>query len=244
MDFGYIHSIESYGTVDGPGTRMVIFFQGCGMRCAYCHNPDTWKFNQGMKKTVHELIDEYFRLVNFYDGVTISGGEALLQLPFLVRLCQEFKSKGVDVCVDTSGYCYDPQEPLYQQLFDVVDLFLVDIKIIDEAKHVNLCGKSGKQNKEFINDLDKHNIPVWIRYVLVPGYTDDEEDLYTLGKFLSNFSNVKKIEILPFHQLGSKKYEQMGINYRLKNTKSPTKEDVLLAKKAIFNGFFRKNQKK
>lgn len=228
-NYGYIHSIESCGTVDGPGMRMVIFFQGCGMRCLYCHNPDTWQLQAGTAYLVNDLVNKYLEVANFLDGVTISGGEPFLQLPFLLELVKAFKQHEISVCIDTSAYIFD-NSPLYEELLNYVDLFLVDLKHIDNEKHIKLTKHSNKKPLAFINFLEKHQHPYWLRYVLVKDLTDEEEDLIKMGEFINSLRYIKRIEILPFHQMGAIKYEQLGIEYPLKGHKNTEKNDIFRAK--------------
>ena len=231
---GYIHSFESFGTLDGPGIRFVIFMQGCPLRCAYCHNPDTWDMTKGKKYSVEEIVDEVVKYKNYFEnngGVTISGGEPLFQIDFLIELCKSLKQQKIHVALDTSGYATERID----ELIKYVDLFLLDIKHIDEKKHIELTTKSNKKILAFAKFLSDNNKNMWIRYVLVPGMTNDTEDLVNLKEFIMGLNNVLKIEILPYHTLGKDKYKKMNIDYQLEDVLPPSKEEIKKAK-VILNG--------
>lgn len=236
---GRIHSFESFGTVDGPGIRCVIFMQGCPLRCKYCHNPDTWDFNGGEEKSVDEIYTEILKYRNYIGsgGVTVSGGEPLGQIDFVIELFTKLKANGIHTCVDTSGIFFDPENEevleKYEALMKVSDLFLLDIKHIEEEKHIELTGLSSKRMKAFAKYLDAHNKPVWIRHVLVDGYTNNEEDLKATKAFIDTLHSVEKIEVLPYHTMGLPKYENLNIEYPLKGVKPPVKKDVLRAKEIL-----------
>lgn len=237
---GIIHSVFSGGTVDGPGIRFVIFMQGCPLRCKYCHNPDTWATAGGEERSVESLTSEIIRYKNYFGiqgGVTVSGGEPLLQIDFVIELLKAVKSYGINTAVDTSGALFnaDNQEILnkYEELSNYVDLFLLDIKHIDDSSHKNLTGVSNKNTLAFAKWLDKKGKKVWIRHVLVPNYTDDDESLNKLNEFIKTLSNVEKIEVLPYHTMGEVKYQKLGIDYALKGVKAPDKERVNNAKRIL-----------
>lgn len=239
---GYIHSIESFGSVDGPGVRLVVFFQGCPMRCRYCHNPDTWQPNTGMEMTVEQIMDRYRRNKEFYTsgGITVTGGEPLLQIDFLTELFIRAKNENIHTCIDTSGITYRPDNAVYieklDKLMQYTDLILLDLKHIDEEKHIRLTKQSNKNILEFVKYLDRKNIPVWVRHVVVPTVTDDPVYWDKLGRFMATVTNIKKLEILPYHTLGMKKYEELGIEYPLKGVPQRDKELALKARNAIING--------
>ena len=239
---GYIHSIESFGSVDGPGVRFVVFFQGCPMRCRYCHNPDTWQPNTGMEMSVEQIMDRYRRNKEFYTsgGITVTGGEPLLQIDFLTELFIRAKKENVHTCIDTSGITYRPDSAVYMEKLDKLmqytDLILLDLKHIDEEKHIRLTKQSNKNILEFVKYLDRKNIPVWVRHVVVPTVTDDPVYWDKLGRFMATVSNIKKLEILPYHTLGVKKYEELGIEYPLKGVPQRDKELALQARNTIING--------
>ena len=230
-----IHSFESFGAVDGPGIRFVIFFQGCGLRCKYCHNRDTWAINAGLEYTSDELISKISRYKNYFavsnGGVTLSGGEPLLQQDFLLELLPKLKKQKIHVAIDTSGNF--PLTDKMKKIIDLADLFLLDIKCINDEICKDLVGVSNKLELEFakyLSDIDKD---VWVRQVLVPGITDHEEDLLKLKDFLSTLRNVKKVEILAYHDLGRFKCENLGCNYELEDIPNATTEDVSRAKKIL-----------
>lgn len=230
-----IHSFESFGAVDGPGIRFVVFFQGCGLRCKYCHNRDTWPVNSGLEYTSDELISKILRYKNYFTvsggGVTLSGGEPLLQQDFLLELLPKLKKLGIHTTIDTSGSF--PLTDKMKKIIDLTDLFLLDIKCINDDICKDLVGVSNKLELEFARYLSDINKPVWIRQVLVPGITDHEEDLLQLKDFLASLKNVKKVEILPYHDLGRFKWENLGCNYELEDVPNATAEDVARAKKIL-----------
>ena len=233
---GYIHSIESLGAVDGPGVRFVVFFQGCPLRCAYCHNPDTWEMNVGNQMETDEILDRMLRNMSFYrtGGITATGGEPLMQIDFLTELFAKAKAKGVHTCLDTSGIVFNPHNTdKIDKLMEVTDLVMLDIKHIDEDKHIELTKQSGKNVLEFAKYLCRMGKQVWIRHVVVPGKTLDDEQLAKLGSFLKDFDNIEKIETLPYHSLARHKYENMGMDYPLDGTPDGTKEQAEYAKTII-----------
>jgi len=233
--YGRIHSIESFGTVDGPGIRFVIFMQGCALKCKYCHNRDTWNLNGGTLTSAEELIDKIERYKSYIlpsgGGVTVTGGEPLLQAKFLITLFKELKKLNIPTAIDTSGMV-DLTDDI-KELLSLTDLVLLDIKHINDEKCKELVGHSNKQELEFARYLSDADIPVWIRQVIVPGITDDEEDLLQLKKFISSLKNVKNIELLPYHGLGKSKWKNLGINYELEDVPYATKNDIERAKKIL-----------
>lgn len=246
---GNIHSTESFGTVDGPGIRYVVFTQGCLLRCQYCHNADTWKIGTGKEMSVSDIIAELTSYLPFIEasngGITVSGGEPLLQIPFLIELFKECKKLGVHTCIDTSGGCYSTAGQFQQnlkELLDYTDLILLDLKHINPEKHKKLTGMSNKHILKFARFLSEQNIPVWIRHVLVPSITDDEEDLTKLGEFIATLDNVEKIEVLPYHKLGVYKWEALGMTYPLEGIEPPSDEQVEKAKK-ILTSFLKTERK-
>lgn len=229
---GRIHSIETFGTVDGPGIRYVIFMQGCISKCKYCHNRDTWDPDAGKLTTIPELINDIKKyktyIKNSGGGITVSGGEPLLQASFILELFKELKRLGYNTCLDTSGLL--PITENIKKLLEYTDIVLLDIKHIDNKKAINLTSIPNKNNLDFARYLSDQNIPVWIRQVLVPGYTDDENDLKKLKEFLSTLSNIERTEILPYHDFGKYKWEELGLNYELENIKIPTEKEIEKAK--------------
>ena len=233
---GYIHSFESFGTVDGPGIRFVVFLQGCPLRCLYCHNPDTWK-KGGQEYEAKEIVQKVLRYKNYFSGgggVTLSGGEPLFQLPFVTELCSLLKEQGLHVAVDTSGSTFDRAKAAeYEKLLSAVDLFLLDIKHIDDEACQKLTGQSNRKTLDFARYLSEKNKPLWIRHVLVPGWTDEDGALERVRAFVEGLSTVEKIEVLPYHSLGVAKYEALGIDYPLKGILPPSKERIENAERIL-----------
>jgi pyruvate formate lyase activating enzyme len=233
---GYIHSVESFGTVDGPGVRFVAFFQGCPMRCRYCHNPDTWGESGGTPITVEDAVKEVRKYRSYLKkgGVTLTGGEPLLQLPFVTALCEALHKEGIHIAIDTCGYPFNPDDTetvaAFDRLIPYVDLFLLDIKQMDDEKHKRLTGRSNRNTLAFAAYLAERERPVWLRYVLCPTLTDREADLVALRAFADSLCNVEKIELLPYHTMGVEKYEKLGIPYPLKGIEPPTSEMVARAR--------------
>ena len=236
---GRIHSFESFGTVDGPGIRFVVFLQGCPLRCQYCHNPDTWEAG-GTEYSVEEVVNRVVRYRNYFGetgGVTVTGGEPLLQIDFVTELFTALKAKGINTCVDTSGITFraDNQTVVekHKKLLEVADLFLLDIKHIDDEACKKLTGQSNQNTLAFAKFLSDNGKRMWIRQVLVPGITDGEESLRQTRQFIDGLQTVEKVEVLPYHTLGLAKYEKLGIEYPLKGLEAPSKEVVLRAKEIL-----------
>lgn len=234
---GKIHSFESFGTVDGPGIRFVVFVQGCPMRCLYCHNPDTWSVDGGTQYTAEEVASRILKYKNYFTGgggATVSGGEPLMQAAFVEELFTILKKSGIHTALDTSGALYDARNPrAFDSLLAVTDLVLLDIKHIDDGEHIKLTGRSNKNILAFARYLSDLGKPVWIRHVLVPGITDNDEYLHRLKAFLSTLTNVEKVEVLPYHTMGEVKYNKLGINYPLKGVPPPSPERVKNAKEIL-----------
>lgn len=237
---GKIHSLESFGTVDGPGVRYVVFFQGCPMRCRYCHNPDTWQMADGRDMTVEEILDKMERNRSFYEsgGLTATGGEPMVQMDFLIALFTEAKKRDIHTCLDTSGILFQSLDTSkIDELLAVTDLVLLDIKHMDKEGHKELTGQAQDNVLAFAHYLDEKKKPVWIRHVVVPGITFVEEELVSLGEFLRTLSNVEKLEILPYHSMGKVKYEQLGISYSLADTRQLTKEEAKQAEEIVLKAW-------
>ncbi|MBB3868494.1 pyruvate formate-lyase-activating protein [Parageobacillus toebii] len=239
---GFIHSIETCGTVDGPGLRYVIFTQGCLLRCQYCHNADTWEIGKGKEMTVEEIIDDVKTYLPFINasggGITVSGGEPLLQIDFLIELFKACKKLGIHTAIDSSGGCYTAEASFQQKLNELLsytDLILLDLKHIDEKKHRKLTGKTNQHILQFARFLSEKNVPIWIRHVLVPTITDDPNDLRSLAAFIRTLNNVEKIEILPYHKLGVYKWKALGLKYPLEGIEPPSEESMEMAQR-ILNG--------
>ena len=234
-NIGRIHSFESMGTVDGPGIRFVVFMQGCPLRCKYCHNRDTWDLNGGNEYSLEEILKKAMRSKPFMDasggGVTISGGEPLLQAKFITELFKKLKSENIHTCLDTAGSL--PISDEIKGLLKYTDLVLLDIKHIDNQKSINLVGASNTNNLNFAKYLSDNNIPMWIRQVLIPGYTDDENNLHKLKDFIDTLKTVEKAEILPYHNLGKYKWEVLHEKYELEDVKVPSAEEIKTAEKIL-----------
>ncbi|ARU93512.1 pyruvate formate lyase 1-activating protein [Tatumella citrea] len=226
---GHIHSVESCGTVDGPGIRFIVFFQGCLLRCLYCHNRDTWDLHGGKDVTVTELMNDLLAYRHYISasggGVTASGGEAILQAEFVRDWFRACKQAGIDTCLDTNGFVrrYDS---VITELLDVTDLVMLDLKQINDEIHQKLTGVPNHRMLEFAEHLHKIGKRTWIRYVVVPGYSDDDESAHLLGKFTAPMENIEKIELLPYHELGKHKWTAMGEEYQLEGVKPPSKETM------------------
>lgn len=237
---GRIHSVETFGTVDGPGIRYIVFMQGCLLRCMYCHNPDTWKIGDGKEVTVDELVQEIKEYLPFFQasggGVTVSGGEPLIQIKFLIELFKALKKLGIHTTIDTSAGCYT-KSPAFvealEELLQYTDLILLDLKHMDADKHEKLTGKRNEHILEFAQILAERNVPVWIRHVLVPGVTDHDEDLQKLADFIHMLPNVEKVEVLPYHKLGVYKWEELGLEYPLEGVEPPTDDQVKNAERIL-----------
>lgn len=231
---GRIHSFESLGAVDGPGVRFVVFMQGCSLKCKYCQNRDTWDLHGGTTYSVEELIEKILRYKNYImpnGGVTISGGEPLLQTKFLIELFTELKKYNIHTCIDTSG-SFDLTSDI-KKLIDLTDLFLLDIKCINDEKAKELTGVSNKKELAFAEYLSSIGKTMWIRQVLVPGITDDKQDLLALKDFISTLKTVEKVEILPYHDLGKFKWEKLGCKYELEGYRTANNDDVKRAKEIL-----------
>jgi len=226
---GQVHSIETCGTVDGPGIRFIIFLQGCLMRCKYCHNRDTWDLEGGKEMSVDELMAELLQYRHFMNasggGITISGGEAMLQPEFVKAMFEACRLEGIHTCLDTNGFVRRIDDST-KAVLDVADLVLLDIKQMDNKKHIDLTHVSNKYTLDFAKYLAKQNQPVYLRYVVVPGYTDCLEDAHTLGKFIAPMKNIEKIEMLPYHELGKHKWTAMGEIYPLDGVSPPPRETM------------------
>ncbi|MGL4761382.1 MAG: pyruvate formate-lyase-activating protein [Sarcina sp.] len=234
MTKGRIHSIETMGLVDGPGIRFVAFMQGCAIRCAYCHNPDTWAMSGGEEYTPEELVKKIKRYKTYFaasgGGVTFSGGDPLLQPDFLIETLKLCKEEGIHTTLDTAGVGVGR----YDEILKYTDLVLFDIKHIDREKYKDLVGKEMDESMKFLTACQENDIKIWARHVVVPGITDAREHLEELKKFIDTLKNVEKVELLPYHVLGANKYETMGIKYKLEGLEPMDKELLNDMKKEIF----------
>ena len=232
--YAKVHSIESFGTVDGPGIRFVIFLQGCHLKCKYCHNRVTWDINCGNYESLDDIFNKILRYKNYIypnGGVTVTGGEPLLQVKFLIELFKKLKAENIHTCIDTSGMVAITED--IKTLLSLTDLVLLDIKHIDPIKSKNLVGFSNERELAFAKYLSDNGIHMWIRQVLIPGYTDDESDLLKLKDFISGLENVDKIEILPYHDMGKYKWKELGLKYELDDVRVANDDDVKRAKKIL-----------
>lgn len=236
---GNIHSIESCGTVDGPGIRFVVFLQGCPLRCLYCHNPDTWSTDVNKKMSVEEIIKKYEGVKEFVKsgGITVTGGEPLLQIEFVTELFKVAKSKNIHTALDTSGILFNPSDTsTIDNLLTYTDLVLLDIKHINDAEHRKLTGASNKNILAFARYLSDKQIPVWIRHVVVRDITLRKDYLQELGQFIGSLKNVKALDVLPYHNMAIPKYDSLGIQYPLKDIPPTTKQEALWARDVILRG--------
>lgn len=246
---GRVHSIESFGSVDGPGIRYIYFLHGCPFRCQYCHNPDTWGSKKFEEYTVDRALEQAMKYQSYWGedgGITVSGGEPLMQIDFILELFKKAKQEGINTCIDTSGACFTRKEPFFskfEELMKYTDLLLVDIKQINNQKHIELTEKENVNVLDMLKYLSDINKPIWIRHVLVPEVTDNDEDLIELDKFIKTLNNVLRVEILPYHTLGTFKWEELEIPYKLKGINPPTKERIENANKLLHTDEYQGYQK-
>lgn len=238
--YGNIHSIETCGTVDGPGIRFVVFTQGCPLRCQYCHNPDTWSMDENHRMSVDEILKKFEGVKEFLQngGITVTGGEPLMQIDFVTALFKEARSREIHTALDTSGLLFNPENTAkIDELLKYTNLVLLDIKHIDDDEHKKLTGHSNRRILEFAKYLSDKKIPMWVRHVVVPNITFNEKYLVQLGEFLATLENVKALDVLPYHDMAVPKYENLGIEYPLKDIPPLTKEQALEARNIIFNAY-------
>ena len=239
---GYVHSLESFGSVDGPGVRYLIFLSGCSMRCQFCHNPDTWEMNAGCAYTADGLLKKALRFREYWGtegGITVSGGEPLLRIELLRGLFQKAKVKGVHTAIDTSGSPFSRKEPFFgkfQELMKYTDLLLLDVKQMDEEKHRVLTGRTNQNILDLARYLSEIKKPVWIRHVLVPGRSDFDGDLQKLHAFIQTLHNVERVEVLPYHTLGAYKWKELGYEYPLEGVEPPSAERIRNANQILHIG--------
>ena len=228
---GHIHSIFSGGMVDGPGIRTVVFFAGCNLRCKYCHNPDTWNVSQGEKMTANDIIDEVLKYSSYYKfsggGITISGGEPLMQPDLLHAVLEGCKKNGMHTAIDTSGCC---KPETAKKILPVVDLLMLDIKSFNQEKYLDLTGQELSKTLAFLEEAKLQKTTTWVRYVLVPGFTDDLDEIRQLSGYLRAFDNIQKVEVLPFHKSGEYKWADLNLKYELNDTMPPSPELLKEAK--------------
>ncbi len=238
---GKIHSVESFGTVDGPGIRYVVFMQGCPLRCLYCHNPDTWEIGTGREITVEKILTEYNKNRDFYakGGITVTGGEPLLQIDFLIELFRACKEQGIHTCIDTSGITFNPQNTQkIDTLLSFTDLIMLDIKHINNEEHKKLTGKSNTNILQFAKHLETLKKPVWVRHIIVEGITDNPEKLSELGRFIGSLQNLAALDVLPYHTMGVNKYKELGLDYALKGMHALPLSEAVKAKQHILKGIY------
>jgi len=237
----YVHSIESFGSVDGPGIRFIIFLSGCKMRCRYCHNPDTWTMKSDDMRSADELLQQALRFRAYWGkegGITVSGGEALLQIDFMLELFEKAKALGINTCLDTAAQPFTREEPFFSKftkLMSLTDLVLLDLKHIDNQEHKKLTGWENINVLDCARYLSQIQTPVWIRHVLVPNITDNDTYLHDLRDFIKTLHNIKRIEVLPYHSMGAYKWQKLGLNYTLDHVDSPTRERVENAEKILLS---------
>lgn len=235
---GKIHSIETFAAADGPGVRSAVFLQGCNMRCKFCHNPETWSFG-GEKLEAQQLWNKLKRYKSYWGkdgGITVSGGEPLLQAEFVTELFSLAQSDGTNTALDTSGqpFTFEPNRfKSYKNLISKTNLVILDIKLMDENGHIRLTGHSNRNILSFAKWLSDNGVALWIRRVLVPSVTDDENDLIMLRKFIDTLSTVEKIEVLPYHTLGVFKWKKLGLDYPLEGVPTPTEQQIKRAKEIL-----------
>lgn len=226
-----INSFETMGLVDGPGIRVVVFMQGCNLRCAYCHNPETWCLNSENKMSVEQVVDKILKYKNYIiknGGVTFSGGEPLLQSEFIYECCKRLKKEGIHICVDTSGVGFD-----YEMLIDLVDLFIVDIKSVNDEEYKYITGHSMDEYNKFMDLLQRKNKKVWLRQVVVPSINDDEKHMIDLALYVKKLKNIEKVELLPYHTMGKDKYVKLNVKYRLENIENMSKRKLEYLKEIL-----------
>ena len=239
--YGNIHSVESCGTVDGPGIRFVVFTQGCPMRCQYCHNPDTWDFKENNKMSVEEIVKQYEGVKEFCaGGLTVTGGEPMAQMEFVIELFKQLKIKGVHTALDTSGVLFNKDNTAkVDELMKYTSLVLLDIKHIDDEEHKKLTKHSNKNILDFARYLSDIKKPIWVRHVVVPEITYKEEYLTRLGEFLATLHNIAALDVLPYHDMAVPKYENLGIEYPLKGIPPLSHDDAINARNIIMKAYKR-----
>lgn len=235
---GRIHSFEPFGTVDGPGIRFVVFMQGCPFRCLFCHNPDTWSFKSGNLYTSKEVLNMMKKYIPYLStsggGITVTGGEPLMQLDFLTELFMVCKELNIHTTIDTNGFIEKDKDKL-DRLINYTDLVLLSIKHMEPDAHKKITGHTNKYTLDFAEYLQNKNVPVWIRYVIIPGLTDDEASLYGLRNFIKSLSNIENIELIPFHKMGEFKWKSLNLDYALNDVAVPTEHDMQKARKIVLS---------
>ena len=238
---GYVHSIETCGTVDGPGLRFVVFTQGCPMRSLYCHTPDTWQPHVGQTMEVDEILKEFEKKKNFYKngGITVTGGEPMMQMEFLTELFEKCHGRGIHTCLDTSGIMFNESKEYLKKvdrLLAVTNLVMLDIKHIDLEEHKKLTAQSNENILKFAKYIDNKGCEIWIRHVVVPGITQNDKYLYKLGEFIGTLKHVKALDVLPYHTMGAVKYQNLGMKYPLDGVRPLEKQEAIAAREVIKEG--------
>lgn len=235
--YAKVHSYETFGTVDGPGIRFIIFLQGCHLKCKYCHNRDTWDINGGTYKTIDEIFEKIMKYKSYINasngGITVTGGEPLLQVKFVKELFIRLKKEEFHTCIDTSGIIAITDD--VKETLKYTDLVLLDIKHIDDEKCKKLTGFSNKRELEFARYLSDNGNKIWIRQVVLPDITDNEEDIIKLREFIDTLKTVEKVEFLPYHSMGKYKWKNLGVEYELENLRDATIEDIRRVEEIYYN---------
>lgn len=232
MTTGLIHSYESFGAVDGPGVRFIAFLHGCPFRCVYCHNPDTWASEAAIRATPEEVLARALRYRSYWreeGGITVSGGEPMMQPEFVAELFELAKAKGVTTCIDTAAACFSRGNKAIERMLETTDTVLLDIKHIDTVQHRRITGHGNERVLDCARYLAEKGIAVWIRHVLVPGWTDDDASLAALGEYVRSLGNVKRVDILPYHTMGETKWQRLGLDYPLKGVLPPSEDAIARA---------------
>jgi len=239
MKTAYVNTIESFGNVDGPGIRFILFLQGCPLRCKYCHNRDSWETNVGREMSVEDVMEKVRKYKPFFEtsggGITVSGGEPLLQIPFIIELFKACKKEGIHTNIDTSGFIRltAQSKELLDELMTYTDMMMLDVKLMDPDGHKELVGVPNEGILEFGRYVASKGMPLWIRRVLVPGVSDSEEDLLATAAYINSLGTVERVDVLPYHPMGEPKWEELGYEYPLKGQRTPTESEVTRAEEIL-----------
>ena len=234
-----IHSFETFGAADGPGVRFIAFLNGCPFRCRYCHNPDTWAKPPAFEATADEVLARALRYRPYWGangGLTVSGGEPMLQAAFVAELFEKAHAAGVTTCLDTAAGCFDRKDPAQAALLAATDTVLLDLKLFDAAAHRALTGADNAPVLDCARHLSERGTDMWIRRVLVPGVTDGEDDLRQTGAFIRTLSSVRRVEVLPYHALGASKWQRLGLDSALSDARPPTMDEIARAERLLSFG--------
>ena len=236
---GKVHSYETFAAADGPGVRFLVFLSGCPFRCRYCHNPDTWAKPPAFEATADEVLARALRYRPYWGangGLTVSGGEPMLQAAFVAELFEKAHAAGVTTCLDTAAGCFDRKDPAQAALLAATDTVLLDLKLFDAAAHRALTGADNAPVLDCARHLSERGTDMWIRRVLVPGVTDGEDDLRQTGAFIRTLSSVRRVEVLPYHALGASKWQRLGLDYALSDARPPTTDEIVRAERLLSFG--------